>query len=61
MDSLSLALDIISYIIMPLRQLLYGFIVGTGHTKFVLFSAIISSIGEVTTIMLLKMAIWKTW
>lgn len=44
----------ISYIIMPLRQLLYGFIVGTGHTKFVLFSAIISSIGEVTTIMLLK-------
>ena len=44
----------ISYILMPLRQLLYGFIVGTGHTKYVLFSAIISSIGEITTIVLLK-------
>jgi len=44
----------ISYILMPARQLLYGFIVGTGHTKVVLFSAIVASIVEVSTILVLK-------
>lgn len=44
----------ISYILLPTRQLLYGFIVGTGHTKFVLFSAIVSTIVEVITILILK-------
>lgn len=44
----------ISYILLPIRQLMHGFIVGTGHTKFVLFSAILASIVEVITILSLK-------
>lgn len=44
----------ISHILLPTRQLLHGFIVGTGHTKFVLFSATLASIVEVTTILILK-------
>lgn len=44
----------ISHILLPTRQLLHGFIVGTGHTKFVLFSATLASIVEITTILILK-------
>lgn len=44
----------ISHILIPTRQLLHGFIVGTGHTKFVLFSAILASIVEIITIVTLK-------
>lgn len=44
----------ISHILLPTRQLLHGFIVGTGHTKFVLFSAILASIVEVITILTLR-------
>lgn len=44
----------ISHILLPTRQLLHGFIVGTGHTKFVLFSATLASVVEVTTILILK-------
>lgn len=44
----------ISHILLPTRQLLHGFIVGTGHTKFVLFSATLASIVEVATILILR-------
>ena len=44
----------ISHILLPTRQLLHGFIVGTGHTKFVLFSATLASVVEVTTILILR-------
>lgn len=44
----------ISLISLPTRQLLYGFIVGTGHTKFVLFSATLASLAEITTILILR-------
>lgn len=44
----------ISHILLPTRQLLHGFIVGTGHTKFVLFSATLASIVEITTISILR-------
>lgn len=43
-----------SYVIKCPRQLLYGFILGTGHTKYVLFSSIIAGIGEISTILYLK-------
>ncbi len=44
----------IAYIILPTKELLHGFIIGTGHTKFVLFSVGVSSIVEVVTILILK-------
>ena len=44
----------IAYIILPAKELLHGFIIGTGHTKFVLFSVGVSSIVEVVTILILK-------
>lgn len=44
----------ISHILLPTRQLLHGFIVGTGHTKFVLFSATLASVVEVATILILR-------
>ena len=44
----------ISHILLPTRQLLHGFIVGTGHTKFVLFSATLASVVEITTISILR-------
>ena len=44
----------LSYIILPTKELLHGFIIGTGHTKFVLFSVGISSIVEVATVLILK-------
>lgn len=43
-----------AHILLPIRQLLHGFIVGTGHTKYVLFSATLASIVEITTITLLR-------
>ncbi len=43
-----------AHILLPTRQLLHGFIVGTGHTKFALVSAIIASIVEVITIVALR-------
>lgn len=44
----------IAHILLPTRQLLHGFIVGTGHTKVVLFSATLASVIEVTTILMLR-------
>ncbi len=44
----------ISHILLPTRQLLHGFIVGTGHTKFVLFSATLATGVEVMTILILR-------
>lgn len=44
----------ISHILLPTRQLLHGFIVGTGHTKFVLFSATLASVVEIITIFILR-------
>lgn len=44
----------ISHILLPTRQLLHGFIVGTGHTKFVLFSATLASVVEIITILTLR-------
>lgn len=44
----------LSYIILPAKELLHGFIIGTGHTNFVLFSVGVSSIVEVVTILILK-------
>ena len=44
----------LAHILLPTRQLLHGFIVGTGHTKFVLFSAIIASIVEFTFITIMR-------
>lgn len=43
-----------SHILLPTRQLLHGFIVGTGHTKFVLFSATLASVVEIITILTLR-------
>lgn len=44
----------ISHILLPTRQLLQGFILGTGHTKFVLFTSTLASIVEVITILILR-------
>lgn len=44
----------IAHILLPTRQLLQGFILGTGHTKFVLFTSTLGSIVEVLTILILK-------
>lgn len=44
----------IPYILLPIRQLLYGFIAGTGHTKVILFSAMLASIVEIITILTLR-------
>jgi len=44
----------ISHILLPTRQLLHGFILGTGHTKFVLFSATLANIIEIITILILR-------
>lgn len=44
----------LAHILLPARQLVHGFIVGTGHTKFVLFSAMMASIVEVTVISILR-------
>lgn len=44
----------ISHILLPTRQLLQGFILGTGHTKFVLFTSTLASIVEVITIIILR-------
>ena len=39
---------------MPVENLVHGFIIGTGHTKFALFSSTISSIAEICTILILR-------
>lgn len=44
----------ISHILLPTRQLLQGFILGTGHTKFVLFTSTLASIVEIITILILR-------
>lgn len=44
----------ISYILLPIRELVHGFIVGTGHTKIVLFSATLATIVEFITIFILR-------
>ncbi len=44
----------LSHILLPTRQLLQGFILGTGHTKFVLFTSTFASIVEVITILILR-------
>ena len=44
----------IPHILSPVRYLLYGFIVGTGNTKIVLFSSILGDIAEIFTIIFLK-------
>ncbi len=44
----------ISHILLPTRQLLQGFILGTGHTKFILFTSTLASIVEVITILILR-------
>lgn len=44
----------LSHILLSTRQLLHGFIIGTGHTKFALASAILASIVEVITIVVLR-------
>lgn len=44
----------ISHILLPTRQLLQGFILGTGHTKFVLFTSTLASMVEVITILILR-------
>lgn len=44
----------IAHILLPTRQLLQGFILGTGHTKFVLFTSTLGSIVEVLTILILR-------
>lgn len=44
----------ISHILLPTRQLLQGFILGTGHTKFVLFTSTLASIVEIITIVVLR-------
>ena len=44
----------ISHILLPTRQLLQGFILGTGHTKFVLFTSTLASIVDVITIIILR-------
>lgn len=53
MSMLYLSVVGISHILLPTRQLLHGFIVGTGHTKFALVSSILASIVEVITIVIL--------
>lgn len=40
--------------LLPARQLLQGFILGTGHTKFILFTSTLASIVEVIIILVLK-------
>ena len=46
----------IAYILLPTKELIHGFIIGTGHTKFALFSVTLSSIVEIITILTLKNA-----
>ena len=43
-----------AHLLLPTRQLINGFIVGTGHTYFTFFSAVIASIVEVIIIFLLR-------
>lgn len=43
-----------SHMLLPARQLLQGFILGTGHTKFILFTSTLASIVEVIIILVLK-------
>ncbi len=54
MSMLYLSVVGLSYILLPVRQLVHGFIVGTGHTKYVLFSAILASVIEVIIILGLR-------
>lgn len=44
----------ISFIISPLCQVLFGFILGTGNTKYTFFIYLVSSIVEVVTILVLQ-------
>lgn len=44
----------ISHVIMPVENLVHGFIIGTGHTKFALFSSTVSCIAEICTILILR-------
>lgn len=41
----------IAFTLVPLCQLLYGFILGTGNTKYTFFSCFVSSIVEVATVL----------
>lgn len=44
----------IAYILMPMRLIFNGFIIGTAHTRYLLFSSTTASVGEVIVMYILK-------
>lgn len=44
----------ISFVLSPLCQVLFGFILGTGNTKYTFFTYLVSSVVEVVTILVLQ-------
>ncbi len=42
-----------AYMLMPIRMMLNGFIIGTAHTRYLLFSSVVSSMLEITVMYIL--------